>query len=231
MQKVRANAAAQGYELMLDRWSYRQAIVPGLESHLVLQYSLTAPMGESRFSVLIPRTSGVVHIIPILRGGSTTSVSADSNSIILQVCNEMIRQNASLLPRDSYGEFEWSRVALLYGALLGQAPELSFDKVESVRPIPRRLNGKSSDSWITFIDDHTGKVPGGWSLKVNRNGEITAASSNLYLEHNQKMDKTGYTRVVPNDILPPGRTVPALSQLESKPVPTNQLPQGKPVNQ
>jgi hypothetical protein len=168
-------ARIYGYNLAAGNWSYEQALCASMPDTLLLQYTQRFPDGtRSLFTALVPHSAGHVRIVPVLYRSATAFLPAPKNPHNYALFNEFV-VNATI-------NENWFDLGACYAEMTGGRIDLSSSAEESVgiaaAPSPRvQIDAKDKTARVTVASREGVSTYKVWSISFNRNGRVTAAST------------------------------------------------------
>lgn len=158
-------------------WTWEQVMCPEIPGQILLQYSSAQADGkESRFSVLVPRGSGRVRVVPVLyRSGSPFGV-AISNPHNIQLFNAAVPADVA---REGVAEDgHWLSLASCYVELTSGHSHIPIEPPTSLElaqaPDPT-LIVQPKYSQVVFADRREEKRFVIWSVTLNKDGRVMTA--------------------------------------------------------
>lgn len=173
-------ARIYGYNLAAGNWSYEQTLCAPMPDTVLLHYTQQFPdRTESLFTALVPRRSGHVHIVPVLYRSATPFVPAPENPNNYAIFNELAVKSTS---GNAGTARNWSDLGACYAEMTGGHIDLYSNPEESIgiagAPSPRLdIDAKDKTARVTVASREGVSTYKVWSISFNRNGRVTAAST------------------------------------------------------
>ncbi len=178
---IQQSALIYGYDLASGNWQVEQGVCPQLPDTLLLHYLERYPNGtQSLFTVLIPRTSGRVRVIPVLHRNAVPFLPSASNPSNYELFNSLVSPETA--QKDSVAGGEWLSLGVCYAEMVGGKPNVpsdpSLDPATIKAPAPTvykdSVTGQRS---IRFPDRDAADVVKMWSISLDSKGRVIAASN------------------------------------------------------
>jgi hypothetical protein len=230
---IRERANAAGLDFNQDAWDARQITCSALPGHLFLTFTRGGGTGEaSAFTASIPRGSGQVRIIPILRRGYSLFSPAPINEQTLSAFNHIRAEEHPAQPS------EWLATGLCYAALAGAHPEIGL-----AGDLNRRKNSTAAPGSLTLTADSGGEISfidlnakprrALWTMSFDGSGKLLKVTQSAAPPSRQKVTQRApaelHSKPVPPSHEVQGKLVPQHAEPQGKPVPQHTEPRGKPV--
>ncbi len=230
-------ARIYGYNLEAGSWTYEQTLCAPMPQTILLHYRQIFPDGtESLFTALVPRGSGRVRIVPVLYRNATPFVPAPKNPRNVALFNELVPREiaAKALAPDG----NWLELGACYAEMTGariNLPRGSTIRI-GVADAPSatiHLDPQTRTSRITFADRATQGAYRIWTIALDRQGRVAAASTQDYPVYVAKA-ATSVTGVSIHQPPPASRLEPestsATAAIQPKPgIPTPPVSTASPV--
>lgn len=177
-------ARIYGYNLEAGSWTYEQTLCAPMPQTILLHYRQIFPDGtESLFTALVPRESGRIRIVPVLYRNATPFVPAPKNPRNVALFNELVPREiaAKALAPDG----NWLELGACYAEMAGariNLPRGSTIRI-GVADAPSatiHLDPQTRTSRITFADRATQGAYRIWTIALDRQGRVAAASTQDY---------------------------------------------------
>jgi hypothetical protein len=170
----RANAA--GLDFNQGTWETRQIVCSALPDHLFFTFTRQSGTGyASAFTASIPRGTGQVRVIPILRRGYSLFSPAPVNALTLSAFNHIRTEEHPAQPA------EWLATGLCYAALAGARPQVALagevNQPRDSTAAPASLTiSAGSGGEISFIDLNANPRRNLWTMSFDGNGRLLKAT-------------------------------------------------------
>jgi hypothetical protein len=180
-EEIRRSALVYGYDLGGGSWQVEQGVCPQLPDTLLLHYLERYPNGtQSLFTVLIPRTSGRVRVIPVLHRNAVPFLPSASNPKNYEIFNSLV--TPEMAEKNSAPGGEWLSLGVCYAEMTGGKPHVprdpSLDPATIKAPAPTvYLDPVARRRVISFPDRDADDVVKMWSVSLDLKGRVVAASN------------------------------------------------------
>ncbi len=169
----RANAA--GLDFIQGPWETRQIVCSALPGHLFLAFTRGDSSHATAFTASIPRGSGQVRVLPILRRGYSLFSPAPINAQTLSAFNHIRAEEHPAQPA------EWLPTGLCYAALAGAQPEVglagSVYKRKDSTAAPGSLTMTPANGGeISFLDLSANPRHNLWTMSFDPSGRLLKAT-------------------------------------------------------
>lgn len=206
-REIQQSALVYGYDLANGNWQVEQGVCPQLPDTILLHYLERYPNGtQSLFTVLVPRTSGRVRVVPVLHHNAVPFLPSASNPRNYELFNSLVSPETA--DKDSVAGGEWLSLGVCYAEMVGGKPNVprdpSLDPATIKAPAPTvHIDAATGQRNIRFPDRDAADVVKMWSVSLDPKGRVLAASNE---------DTSTYAAQIMQPAVEPARPRPPVSE-------------------
>lgn len=178
-----SSGSRSGANAQSSSWTYEQSVCPQMPDYVMLRYTSSAAGADSIFTVLVPRNSGRVRIVPVLNHGATRFRPAANDPRNYQLFAQIIPADAA---RQASGpEGKWLMLSVCYAEMTGAQPQVPNQpelepRMITAPPPSLRVFVAGKEREVRFVDPISEKDYRLWDITYNDEGRIIRAG---YDEH------------------------------------------------